>query len=150
MMKKHLLIFILFVLFSNSYAQTAKERLFIDIGYTYFNRSFGEIGARFDVDDKAGFFVGANVLMGSSDKKLLVIPEINATKYFNADKFPFPFARLAISPKTVTPQFGFSFLMVELGVGYGFGFNPSEQYKTSGFRASLNINIPLKFKMKLF
>ena len=148
-MMKQILTFLLLIIISNSYAQSTKEKILLEGGYTYFNKSFADVGVKYLID-KENLMLGANALIGFSDGKMLVIPEINATKYFNADKFPFPFARLNVSPKTITPQFGFSFLMVELGVGYGFGFNPSELYKTSGFRASLNFNIPLKFKLKLF
>ena len=137
------------IIISNSFAQSTKEKILLEGGYTYFNKSFADVGVKYLID-KENILLGANALMGVSDGKMLVIPEINATKYFDAKEFPFPFARLIVSPKTITPQFGFSMLVAEIGVGYGFGFNPSEQYKTSGFRASLNFNIPLKFKMKLF
>lgn len=130
-------------------SQNIKEKIFIEGGYTYFNRSFADVGVKYLIE-KENLMIGANALIGASNSKLLLIPEISATKYFNAEKFPFPFLRLNVSPKTITPQLGYSMLVGELGVGYGFAFDKSTNYKTDGFRLQFNFNIPLEFKMKLF
>ncbi|AQY23257.1 hypothetical protein [Riemerella anatipestifer] len=131
-------------------AQDIKEKIAIEGGYTYFNRSFADVGVKFAFDRKF-IVLGGNALVGASNGKLLVIPEINATKYFEFKKndLPFAFVRFNVSPKTVSPQVGFSYFFIEFGVGYGFSFDKSIHYRTEGFRTQLNINIPLKFNMRI-
>ena len=140
-------LFFLLPLFFN--AQDLKEKIFISAGYTYFNRSFEDVGVKYLIDEKA-ITLGANTLIGFSNNKLFIIPEVNFTKYFNSDDFPFPFARISISTKTVTPQFGISMLFMDFGVGYGISLGEATNYNTQGFRAQVNFNIPLKFKIKLY
>lgn len=143
-MKKTLVSLVIFMnLFCN--AQTSTEKLLLEGGYIYFNKSFADVGLKYKFDENH-LMLGANALIGESNGKLLLIPEINVTKYFNAKNFPFPFARLNVSPKTVTPQFGFSMLVAEMGLGYGFALDDASNYQTKGFRLSLNFNIPLNFK----
>ncbi|MEJ8590168.1 hypothetical protein JSO54_02835 [Riemerella anatipestifer] len=130
-------------------AQDIKENIAIEGGYTYFNRSFADVGVKFAFDKD--IVLGGNALVGASNGKLLVIPEINATKYFEFKKndLPFTFVRFNVSPKTVSPQVGFSYFFIEFGVGYGFSFDKSIHYRTEGFRTQLNINIPLKFNLRI-
>ena len=94
-MKKKILTFILLIIISNSYAQITKEKILLEGGYTYFNKSFADVGVKYLIE-KENLMLGANALIGVSDGKMLFIPEINATKYFNADNFQFPFARLNV------------------------------------------------------
>lgn len=126
-------------------AQSIKENIVMEAGYTYFNRSFLNVGAKYRVDEKT-LMIGANALVGLSNDKVLVIPEINVIKYFNAEKFPFPYARLNLSPKTISPQLGFSYLLVEVDAGYGFALDTSSNYPTKGFRAQIRFNFPLTKK----
>ena len=146
-MKKIGLIFLVLLMPFFGKGQDLKEKIFIEGGYTYFNRSFADVGVKYLIE-KENLMIGANALIGASKGKLLLIPEISATKYINAEKFPFPFLRLNVSPKTITPQLGYSFLMGELGVGYGFAFDKSTNYKTDGFRLQFNFNIPLELQHK--
>ncbi|MDY3339549.1 hypothetical protein PG279_10230 [Riemerella anatipestifer] len=126
-----------------------KEKIVIEGGYTYFNRSFADVGVKF-LFNKESIMVGGNALVGASNGKLLVIPEINATKYFfNKGDLPLTFVRFNVSPKTVAPQVGFSCFFIEFSVGYGFSFDNSIHYRTEGFRTQLNINIPLRFNMTI-
>jgi hypothetical protein len=129
-------------------SQSINEKILIEGGYTYFNRNFADVGVKYLIDKK-NLTIGTNILIGASDNKILAVPELSATQYFDAKNFPFPFARVSISSKTITPQVGFSFLIGELGVGYGLGFDKSTTYKNNGFRVQLNFNIPLKLKMKI-
>ncbi|MDY3339550.1 hypothetical protein PG279_10235 [Riemerella anatipestifer] len=131
-------------------AQDIKENIAIEGGYTYFNRSFADVGVKFAFNKKF-IVLGGNALVGASNGKLLVIPEINVTKYFEFKKndLPFTFVRFNVSPKTVSPQVGFSYFFIEFGVGYGFSFDKSIHYRTEGFRTQLNINIPLKFNLRI-
>lgn len=143
-------LFFLIVLFSFSVkAQNIKEKIFVEAGYTHFNRSFADVGAKYLINNNKMLMIGTNALIGSKNGKLLIVPEINATKYFDTKNFLF-FTRLNASPKTITPQLGFSGLLAELGVGYGFSMGDSSNYSTKGFRFQLNFNIPLEYKMKLF
>ncbi len=118
-----------------------REIPLISGSYTYFNQSFGEIGVR-NINVHRGFRLGANVLVGSTNTKILLIPEVNATKYLT-DEFVSPFVRLNVSPKTITPQLGVSFVLIEAGVGYGISMGESSLYNTQGFRANITFNYPL-------
>ncbi len=118
-----------------------KKLPLISGSYTDFNQSFGEIGVKNPIGHR-GFMLGANVLVGSTNTKILLIPEVNATQYF-IDEFVSPFVRLNVSPKTITPQLGVSFIFIEAGVGYGIPMGESSLYNTQGIRASITFNYPL-------
>lgn len=133
-------------------AQKYKDRLLAGAGYTYFNRSFANVGAKYLIkDDEKSLFgqsiVGVNLLVGYANHKILLIPEAEYSLYFAKDNKSLPkIFKLSVSPNTITPQIGISMIFVEISAGYGFSIKDSPNYKTNGFRANLNINIPLLLK----
>lgn len=144
--KKAFLFFVILSFPLVAKTQNLKRHIWLGGSYTYFNKSFGSLDAKYFVSDY-NLMLGTNILIGASNKKMLVIPEINATKYLGKDILPSPFVRLHLSPKTIGPQLGVSVLFAEFALGYGFAMANSSNYQTKGFRMQINFNIPLDFRL---
>lgn len=159
-MKKLLLIF--FVIFSaNAKSQEVEFQDFtayylFNIGYTYQNNSYFEVGSNVylvrpnnDIVD-----LGATLNFGASNGNFLVIPEAQIGYLWNlknsaidpySSNFNSAFwmVRTSVSPWHITPEVGITVLsLIDFSVGYGFEFSEHKNVDLEGLKLGLSIRLP--------
>ncbi len=118
------------------------------IAYQNQSGNFGKIGAFVIFGNKTFLKTDVNLNIANMRGQTVVIPELGLTYY----QTPANFYELEITPYTLTPKIGLSlFTFVDIGLGYGFSYNEKNNFKPiKGFTTSINLNIPLNFKFKMF
>ncbi len=133
----------------------------INVGYTYQNHNFGEVGGRLLLlsNDDVIYRVGASALFGSSTGDLKVLPKVQGDILFNFEKgvdfyhsYYFLLGAEATT-KYIAPKAGISlFGLLDLTGGYGFsldsegiGGKPLE-----GLNIGVSLNLPVVMLVDLF
>jgi hypothetical protein len=136
-------------------SQSFLENTFAEAGYTYFNGNLIKLGAKHIIKETP-ISLGIYGYLGNYNNKTILIPEANATVYIGGNDFMkasrgfLPFARVGLSPKTVTPEIGISlFTLIEISGGYGIKTNNTTLYNPEGLRLNFAVAFPLKFHLKL-
>lgn len=151
--KKHILLFSLIVFSSFSKAQiTTHPTIFA--GYQYQNQSFGEVGARFIFlkKDDVLYRLSGSALVGSVQRKLMVLPKIQGDVLLNFSKnddikhsYYFLLGAEA-THKYIAPKAGVSlFGIVDFTGGYAFNYGHQliNGKELKGLNFNVSLNIPL-------
>ncbi|WP_333850682.1 hypothetical protein [Epilithonimonas sp.] len=153
-MKSRLYTIILLIAFCGLTKAQVTVHKMLNVGYTYQNQSFGEVGGKllFLSNDDVIFRTGVSALMGSANQKFAIMPKVQADFLLNFEKnvdfyHSYYFVTGAeATNKYIAPKVGFSlFGIVDLMGGYGFsldkdGINGKE---LKGLNINFTINIPL-------
>jgi len=153
-MKSRLYTIILLIVFCGLAKAQLTVHKMLNVGYTYQNQSFGEIGGKllFLSNDDVIFRTGVSALMGSANQKFAIMPKVQADFLLNFEKnvdFYHSYYFVAgaeATNKYIAPKVGFSlFGIVDLMGGYAFsldkdGINGKE---LKGLNINFTINIPL-------
>lgn len=150
---KILLILFFIGIISKVNAQEWTHHKMLNVGYTYQNHNFGEIGGKvlFLKDDDAIYRFGGGVLLGSVHQKIVAIPKIESALLFNFQKNVDVFhsyyylAGIEATTKYIAPKMGISlFGIMDFTVGYGFSISKEEGSRKllKGLNLGMTINIP--------
>jgi hypothetical protein len=150
----------LFFLSTFASAQYTVHKM-INVGYTYQNQSFGELGGKllFLKNDDVIYRLGASALMGSANSQFAIMPKISADVLLNFEKnvdFTHSYYFLIGAEGTnkyVAPKIGVTlFGILDLAGGYAFpigdsGINGKE---LKGLNVNFTLNIPTVFIHDMF
>lgn len=133
----------------------------VNVGYTYQNQSFGEVGGKllFLKNDDVIYRLGGSAMMGSANSKFAIMPKVSADVLLNFQKnvdfyhsYYFLFGAEGTN-KYVAPKVGLTlFGILDLTGGYAFpignsGINGKE---LKGLNINFTLNIPTVFIHDMF
>ena len=126
---KRVLISIILALITSSYAQAQLNKIALNVGYEYMNKSSGYLGADYrfnnnDLNNNHGpLNIGLGTYMYNENNKFTIAPEIHLNKTWKH----FLFTELSASSKNIKPSIGLSiFNLGRLQFGYSFPIDNSE------------------------
>ncbi len=126
---KRILVSIILVLAMSSYAQSQLNKVALNVGYEYMNKSSGYLGAEYrfnnnDLKNNHGpLNIGLGTYMYNEKNKFTVAPEIHLNRTWKH----FLFTELSASSKNIKPSIGLSiFNLGRLQFGYSFPIDNSE------------------------
>lgn len=144
-MKNRILLFSLFLISANSFAQSSLYGP--TISYQSQSGNMGKIGGFFlhNAENNFTYKIDATANLAYFRDKFRAIPEVGFTFYPKPDYLILPMIEAEVSPYTVTPKVGFSVLtFVDFSFGYGIETNTKSDLKPiKGFTFSFGLNIPL-------
>lgn len=155
-------VFLLFIFPTLKAQQTPEYQKFTwyylaNMGAHYQQQYFVDLGADSYLirPNNDALHLGINSVWTFKDKKLMVIPEIQAGYLFNkkgskidpySPKFNAAFyvGRVVLSPYYVRPEIGISVVdMLELTAGYAFEYRAHKNLDMSGIKLGINFRLPL-------
>lgn len=126
---KRILVSIILVLAMSGYAQAQLNKVALNVGYEYMNKSSGYLGAEYrfnnnDLNNNHGpLNIGLGTYMYNENNKFTIAPEIHLNKTWKH----FLFTELSASSKNIKPSIGLSiFNLGRLQFGYSFPIDNSE------------------------
>lgn len=150
-----LLFAIISFLSNNTKAQVTTHSL-LNLGYTYQNQSFGELGLRFIFlkNDDILYRLGASALVGETHQDFSIMPKVQADVLLNfakgVDLYHSHYFLIGseVTNKYIAPKLGVSFLgIIDLSAGYAFAFNNQQLNGKTLKGLNLNFGINLPFVM---
>lgn len=144
---------LLILFFTTSKAQFTVHKM-IQVGYSYQNQSFAELGGRllFLENDDVIYRLGAAAMIGSANDKFAIIPKIQGEVLLNFERNVdlyhsiYFIAGAEATTKYVAPKAGVTlFGLVDLAAGYAFPIDNAgiNGKKLKGLNINFTMNLPL-------
>lgn len=122
----------------------------LSVGYGYYQKSYAMVGMKvigLEKDENL-YRLGAQAMLSMENKKVKILPKIEAEWLFNFSKNRdvsygyYYLAGVEASSVFISPKIGISILsLIDVTAGYAFGFKNDDLHK--GFNANVSVNIPL-------